>query len=54
MSYELIEPESPCISPDGHERIEVASFASAVPEDVVCGNCGKSWTVVTFQTAEAV
>ena len=46
--YERIAPEDRCVSPDGHEYVDLMTMRSAVPDDSVCPNCGKSWTIVTF------
>lgn len=51
MRYELLEPEGPCSSPDGHTELEVRSASGDVPVRVWCQRCGRDYTVVTF-TAE--
>ena len=48
MVYERIEPEGRCVSPDGHGLIEEMTMASRTPEAAFCPNCGKKWTIVTF------
>lgn len=48
QQYERIEPVEPCVSPDGHDHIEVFSYESPIPQDIVCSRCGKFWTIVVF------
>ena len=47
--YERIEPEARCVSPDGHDCIEIFAMRSSVPTDVVCPTCAQPWTIVTFE-----
>lgn len=44
--YERVEPEGRCVSPDGHEFIEFMTYASQIPQSVVCPRCGKDWTII--------
>ena len=49
IAYDRLAPIGPCVSPDGHEYVEVFTMASRIPEEVFCPNCGKQWTIVTFE-----
>jgi hypothetical protein len=48
LAYERIQPEGRCVSPDGHDFIEITTMESPVPAEIICPRCGKAWTVVTF------
>lgn len=53
MVYERVAPEGRCVSPDGHDCTEEFRFGDPIPLYAVCGRCGKSWDIVTFEADDA-
>jgi hypothetical protein len=48
MGYELIPPEGRCVRPEGHDQVEDRTYASLVPQAVVCPGCGRLWSIVVL------
>ena len=47
--WDAIEPPEECSHPDGHNRdVEVTTFASPIPSEVMCSNCGANWHIVVL------
>lgn len=51
--YERLDPEGPCVSPDGHDLVDSLTYASPIPDAVVCVRCGQEGTVVVLPVDEA-
>lgn len=46
-----IRPEEPCISPDGHEPMDVYSAESEWPIRSACSRCGLDYHIVVLPEA---
>ena len=44
-TWERIEPDEACASPDGHSPIDIYSAGQSVPILVRCDRCGKNYRV---------
>lgn len=49
LRYERIEPDSECVSPDGHTYVEEFDYTSPLPQGIWCPKCGDQWSIVTFE-----
>ena len=47
--WDRLPPEGPCLSPDGHDMVDVIAMHSAIPVALICTNCGARGTVVVFE-----
>ncbi len=48
VTWDRVEPAEPCVSPDGHDFLDVNTMGSHVPERVVCPRCHRDWQIVVF------
>lgn len=43
--WERVDPPSPCMSPDGHDLVDVLSPHSHIPIRLICRRCGRDGMV---------